>query len=117
MKAKKTLYWISTILLILSLLSGAGLYIFDYQHAYNEFNSLSFPTYLIYPLAIAKTAGSIGILQKQSLVLREWAYAGITFNLLLAFGAHYMANDGEAFGPILVLVFLLISYFLKPKNC
>jgi DoxX-like family len=49
--------------------------------------------------------------------LKEWAYAGFTFAWLSAFVAHYLANDGPAaFMPLLLLVFLMISYVTRPAT-
>lgn len=115
MRRDKIIYWIFTALFGLSMLSGAALYFFDYTHAQAEFTGLDFPIYIIYPLAIAKILGVIGILQNKSETLKEWAYAGFFFNLLLAFSAHLVANDGEAFGPVLVMGFMFVSYFFDEK--
>lgn len=116
MKLVKILYWTFTSLLSLSILAGAALYFVDYQHASNEFTTLGFPIELIYPLAIAKILGIVGIIQKVNTVLKEWAYSGLFFNIALAFFAHFVAEDGEAFGPILVLLFLIGSYVFGKKR-
>lgn len=115
MKLIKISYWIVASLFALSMLSGAALYFTNYTHASQEFSNLGFPTYIIYPLAIAKILGVLAIFQKKSKLLKEWAFAGFTFNLSLAFTAHYVINDGEAFGPLLVLVFMIITYLLDRK--
>ncbi len=115
MKRTRIAYWVFTALFGLSMLSGAALSFFDYTHAREEFSGLGFPVFIIYPLALAKISGVIGILQRASDRLREWAYAGFFFNLLLAFGAHLTAGDGEAFGPALVMAFMIGSYFFGNK--
>ena len=116
MNRNKIIYLVFTVLFSLSILAGAGMYFTQYAHVTENFNRLGFPSWLVYPLATAKILGVIGILQKKSTVLREWAYAGFFFNLLLAFSAHLVAKDGEAFGPILVLVFLFGSYIFSKKS-
>lgn len=116
MQKDKIIYWVFTVLFCLSMISGSILYFADYLHAFTEFSGLGFPTYLIYPLGIAKTLGVMAVLQNRSNVLKEWAYSAFFFNLLLAFGAHYMAKDGEAFGPLLVMAFMFGSYFFSKKN-
>ncbi len=115
MKTIKILYWISISLFGLSILSGAGLYFFNYQHAFQEFSGLGFPTWLIYPLAVAKILGILLLFQRKNNTLKEWAFAGFFFNLLLAFGAHLMINDGEAFGPVLVMLFMFASYYFDKR--
>jgi hypothetical protein len=115
MKRDKIIYWIFMVLFALSMLAGAILYFVDYSHAVEEFEGLGFPAFIIYPLAIAKILGVVGVLQNKSEILKEWAYAGFFFNLLLAFSAHWVAKDGEAFGPILVMVFMFGAYFFNKK--
>lgn len=115
-KRNKVLFWVFATLMGLSMISAAGLYFFNYEHAYQEFTGLGFPTWLIYPLGIAKIAGTIGVLQERSIVLRVWAYAGLTFNTLLAFGAHWFVNDGEWFGPIIVLIFIAGTHYFQQKR-
>lgn len=115
MKRTKIIYWIFTVLFSLSIISGAAMYILNNDYAVENFGRLGFPTWLVYPLAIAKIIGIIGVLQNKSKAIKEWAYAAFFFNLLLAFGAHIAVNDGEAFGPILVMSFLFGSYFFNKK--
>ena len=81
----------------------------------DTFGKLGFPTYIIYPLAIAKILGLVAIWTKKSETLKEWAYAGFFFNFLLAATAHININDGE-FAPALVaMVLLFVSYFFEKK--
>jgi len=56
------------------------------------FEMLHYPTYLVYPLAIAKILGIIAVLSNVSQVLKEWAYAGFFFDAVLATTAHYVAG-------------------------
>ncbi len=115
MKKNKIIYWTSTGLLSLLFLSGALMYIFVYPRAEGFFISLSFPTWIIYPLAIAKILGVIAVLTKKSQLLKEWAYAGFFFAFILAFFAHFMINDGEQTGAIIAMVLLVISYIFNKR--
>lgn len=115
-KRNKIIYLVSTILLTLLMAVGsAGNYIFNHEMVSEVFTALGFPTYLIYPMATAKILGIIAICTKKSQTLKEWAYAGFFFNLVLAIIAHLGVNDG-GFAPALVgLVLLLVSYFSEKK--
>ena len=115
MKTQKIIYWIATALLSLLVLFSAGMYFFNHTEIANVFTSLGFPTYIIYPLATLKILGLIVILGNIGGNLKEWAYAGFFFNFVLAFFAHLMVGDGEQFGALMALVFLLASYFLGKK--
>jgi len=115
MKTQKVIYWIATILLSLLVLFSAGMYFFNHGEIVKAFTALGFPMYIIYPLAVLKIVGLIVILTNMGGKLKEWAYAGFFFNFVLAFFAHIMVADGEQFGALMALVFLLTSYFLGKK--
>lgn len=116
MKATKITYYISTGLLSALLLFSASMYLFKHADVTTAFTGLGFPTWLIYPMAIAKLLGVIALWVKAiPTLVREWAYAGIFFNVLLAAGAHLAIGDGEAGGAFLGLILVLISRFTLSK--
>lgn len=115
MKTKKIIYWVSTGLISALMLMSASMYLFNYEEVSIVFLSLGFPVFIIYPLAAAKLLGITAIITRKAKTLTEWAYAGFFFDLLLAFGAHWIAKDG-GFAPALVgLVLLLTSYLLAKE--
>lgn len=107
---KKAVYWGSTGLLTLLLCFSAGMYLFSHEMAAEAFVNLGFPTWVIYPLAIAKLLAVAAILTRRSAVLLEWAYAGVCFDLSLAVGAHLSVGDGEHMAAVVGLVLLFTSY-------
>ncbi|CAN5353602.1 DoxX family protein [soil metagenome] len=111
----KIAYWIVTGLLCLMMLGSAGMYIFNHAEVAKIFTDLHYPTYIIYPLAIAKILGVAAILGNFSRILKEWAYAGFFFDFLLAASAHYFANVPSPLLAIAALILLIISYFLDKK--
>lgn len=111
----KIVYWIVTGLLCLMMLGSAGMYIFNHAEVLTIFTSLGYPTYLVYPLAIAKILGVIAILTKKSKTLKELAYAGFFYDFLLAASAHYFAGVPSPLLAIVALVLLFISYILDRK--
>ncbi len=115
MKNFKLVYWISTGLLTALTLMSAGMYIFNHEAIKTVFANLGYPTYIIYPLAVAKLLGLIAIWTNQSRSLKEWAYAGFFFDFILAFLAHYMIGDGE-FAPALVAIVLLFTSYFSWKK-
>ena len=118
MKAKKIIYYISTVLISAMLLAGAANYIFNYAIAREEIITLGFPAWIIYPLAVAKTLGAVMLWIKRAECawLKEWAYAGIVFNLLLATGAHLSVADGQQFFPLVALLLTIVSRTSLPKT-
>ena len=115
MKTQKILYWIATGLLSLMFLGSAAMYFVKNADVTLVFESLAFPTWIIYPLAICKIAAVTVILSNKGGVLKQWAYAGLFFNTTLAFFAHLIVGDGEQIGAIIAMVLLLSSYFLGKK--
>ena len=79
------------------------------------FQGLGYPTFIIYPLAIAKILGLIAIWTKKSNTLTTWAYAGFFFDVVLAFSSHIMADDGQHQLAFLGILLVLTSYFSYKK--
>ncbi len=114
-KKWKIIYWSVTAVFCLLALFSATMYFMKYEMVYSFFKGFGYPTYLIYPLAIAKLLGVVAIVSRKSVWLKEWAYAGFFFDFLLAFFAHYMISDGGEMMATIGIVFVLLSYFLEKK--
>ncbi|MEM9673853.1 MAG: DoxX family protein [Cyclobacteriaceae bacterium] len=115
MRAVKITYYVTLSLFSLLMLFSASNYFFNYEAIQEAFQSLGFPTYLIYPLAIAKLLGLVAIWTKQSVVLKEWAYAGFFFNVILAASAHINVGDGQAAGALIALLLIATAYFTEKR--
>ena len=118
MKRNKTLYWIITSIFAAFMLFSAIPDIMVIPDAVKMVNGeLGYPVYLISFIGVAKLLGAIVILIPGLNRLKEWAYAGLFFDLI---GAAYsmIAVHGvvieESF-MILPLGFLFLSYFLWHK--
>ena len=94
MRADEVLFWIFAGLLAVLMVGSAGMALFDYGWARDSFVHLGFPTYIIYPLEIAKLLGVAAVVSNASLFLKNLAYAGFFYHLLLALSAHIAAGDG-----------------------
>ncbi len=90
------LFWLFTFPLVGLMVGSAARAVFDYPWASESFERLGFPTYIIYPLEIAKLLGVAAILSNVSPFLKNLAYAGFFYHLLLALSAHVAAGDGPA---------------------
>ena len=79
---------------------------------------MGYPTYIIVPLEIAKLLGVAAVLSNVSPFLKNLAYAGFFYHLLLALSAHVAAGDGpaEMSGAVLGLVFLAGSFHFDRKR-
>lgn len=115
MKTNKIIYWGATGLLSALLIMSSGMYLFQNEIIQQAYQSFGYPTYLIYPLVVAKLSAVVVLLtQKQSLI-KEWAYAGLFFEFVLAFFAHIMINDGEHMGAVMAMLLLILSYIFGKK--
>ncbi|MEQ8423648.1 MAG: DoxX family protein [Cyclobacteriaceae bacterium] len=111
----KIAYWIATSLLCLVIGYSAYLYLFHHSAVIGIYQRLGFPPWMIYPSAIAKILAIIAILFKVSNFLKEWAYAGIFFDVTMAFTAHTMAQDGGGILSIIGIVAVVVAYYLDGK--
>lgn len=116
MKTQKIIYYIATGLFTALMLFSAGMYFFKNADIVKGFTSFGYPTYLIYPLAIVKLLGLIVIWQTKFKTIKEWAYSGFFFNVVLAFFAHFMIGDGEQGAALIGLILLLTSYYFGKKT-
>lgn len=116
MKAIKITYWVSTGILSVLMLMSAAMYVFTHAEVSQTFIALGYPAYIIYPLALAKILALLAIWTDKSKTLKEWAYAGLFFDFVLAFFAHFMISDGDQYGAVLALVLLTVSYFTWKKR-
>ncbi len=114
-KTNSIIYWVTTGLMCLIFLYSAGLYFFKYEMVKSAFTALGFPTWVIYPLAVAKILGVIAVISNQSKLLKEWAYAGFFFDALFAFFAHIMVDDGQESTAMVVILLLVASRFFNGK--
>lgn len=109
------IYRIVTAIFSLTTLAAAITYFVQYEMVSEMFSSLGVPTEIIYPLAIAKILGIIAIWLIKSPLLKKLAFLGFALDLVFAIIAHIRADDGGAFGPIVPLVLVVISYVFYTK--
>lgn len=112
-------YWSSTI--IIALMEGVmplGTWIFAPEFMTFGTRALSYPDYFAYTLVIAKILGAIAItVPKTPLKVKEWAYAGFSFNFIFASVSHAVVdkNVGYVSMPLIFLGLLAISYLSHQK--
>ena len=119
MKKNKIIFWVATSLLIIwEGLMPLGTILFAPQYVNAGTKPLGYPDYFAYTLIICKVLGVIAIsFPKTPAKLKEWAYAGLTFNLIYAFISHACVdrNIGFMLMPVVVLGILLVSYRYNNK--
>lgn len=119
MKKYIVIFWLATaIIIIWEGLMPLGTILFAPEYVNAGTKPLGYPDYFAYTLIICKVLGVIAIsFPRVPAVLKEWAYAGLTFNLLFAFISHACVdkNIGFMIMPLVILVILAISYVYDKK--
>jgi hypothetical protein len=112
MKKDKIIYWTSTTLGALMMLSSAFMY-FSNPMVAQGFQHLGFPDYFRVELGVAKLLGAALIVVPQvPRRIKEWAYIGFFITFISASVAHINVGDGmqQVLSPILPFVLFGISY-------
>ncbi len=120
MRKNKLIFWISTSIIFLwEGLMPLSTLLFAHQYFNAGTKPLGYPDYFAYALIVCKVLGSIAImLPKLPSKLKEWAYAGLTFNLIFAVISHVMVDKNVSYilMPIVVGMILAVSYTYNQKN-
>ena len=115
-KRDNIIYYASTGLFSAVMAMSVVAYLAVHSEAVVTFETIEFPTWLIYPLAVVKILGLIAIWTNKSLMLKEWAYAGFLFDVLIALGAHIAVADGMYAPALACIVLIIISYIFNRKR-
>lgn len=117
MNKTKIIYWIVTVLAAAFMIMAAVPDVMYATEAVTIFKHLGYPEYLLPFIGVAKILGAITILVPGFPRLKEWAYAGLTFDLIGAFYSHVSVGDGPGdwIFAIIALVLVLGSYLLYRK--
>ena len=114
--ARKIIYWGSTGLVSLALL-GSLTYLTGSEQVVSGFARAGYPQYLRIILGIAKPVAAIVLLIPGFALLKEWAYAGVTFALCMATIASYVSEPHPKWiMPLVLLVLVAVSYLIRPPN-
>ncbi|HYG01955.1 MAG TPA: DoxX family protein [Chryseosolibacter sp.] len=104
MKTTKILYWTFTVLFGGFMLFSAIPNIMVVPESVTFINHLGYPTYIIPFLGVAKALGVIAIVVPGFPRIKEWAYAGLFYDLI---GATYSVTCTEGF-QLSAMVFMLV---------
>jgi hypothetical protein len=99
---------------IMVVMAGAGGVMNLVQFQFPLAQELGLPWFIGIVLGVAKVLGVLTFFTRRFPMLREWAYAGLTFELLGAAGCHILAGISvlHAVPALFDLSFVLASYFL-----
>jgi hypothetical protein len=113
---RKIVYWGSTGLASLALL-GSLTYLTGSEQVVSGFAKAGYPQHLRIVLGIAKPVAAIVLLLPGLALLKEWAYAGVTFALVMATISSYQSEGGVKWIlPLVLLALVAVSYLTRPAN-
>jgi DoxX-like family len=125
MNVKSVAYWIATALIALETLVGGAA---DIAHGrtilvtgtpvVDVVTSLGYPVYILTILGIWKLLGGATLLAPRLARLKEWAYAGVIFELTGAAASLIVRGYGvgDVSTPLLLAVLALTSWALRPAS-
>jgi len=116
--AKTILYWITTALLALALLAGGAADLARRPEMVEAMSHLGYPLYVLTILGFWKLPGGIVLLLPGCPRVKEWAYAGVIFELTGAAASHAASGDDVTkIGiPTILAVLAAVSWALRPAG-
>ena len=117
---KPVAYWITTTIVAFVLLGGGIASVAMLHDNVEGMARLGYPAYMLAILGVWKLLGGIVLVAPKLPRLKEWAYAGIIFDLTGA-AASWAAvgGSGEAFhivAPLIIAGFAVASWALRPQS-
>ncbi len=118
MKNLNIYYWLSIGLILFFFIPGSIMNIMKTPDWLEVFELLGYPEYLLPFLGVAKLAACLVIVLPYFRRLKEWAYAGLFFDII---GATYSGLMVGGFEPAMIIMFIatgaiLLSYWLWHKK-
>lgn len=112
---KKTtiIYWICTGLFAFFMVGAAIPDLLSIPMAVAGFTEMGYPAYLLPFLGVAKILGVVAILIPGYPRLKEWAYAGLVFDLIGAIYSIYsIGKPVSAWGPVFIPLLVGIGSYI-----
>lgn len=118
MKLKSTIYWVSTILIAIAFATTGVLNSIGNDHILTDMLHLGYPLYFMKILGFWKIMAAIAILLPKTIRLKEWAYAGMLFDLTGAAFSRMNIGDSleQVIIPSLILSLVITSWASRPES-
>lgn len=111
MKKTNIIYWIFTGLLAASTLMSAATAILKLPSTVDMISThFGYPIYFIPFMGVAKLLGVIAILIPGFRRIKEWAYAGLTFDLIAALYSQIAIGDPPSKIMFMIIFFIILGF-------
>lgn len=117
-RTRTIIYWIITIITAVAfIIPGIG-NLFHIPHFVQDMAHLGYPKYFLTVLGIWKVLGAITILSPNFKRIKEWAYAGMIFDLTGASISRLSSGDAIAMIiiPLIIAMVVITSWALRPQD-
>jgi uncharacterized membrane protein YphA (DoxX/SURF4 family) len=117
-KIQTTAYWTTTGLMAVPLIAGGIVDTLAPPDAVAFLAHLGYPAYFATVIGVWKVLGGIAVLAPRLARLKEWAYAGIFFDLTGAAISHAASGDGagKVSVPLVLAALAVASWMLRPES-
>jgi uncharacterized membrane protein YphA (DoxX/SURF4 family) len=111
-------YWVTTGLFAAAFLASGLAELAAAPAVVASMRPLGYPPYFLTILGAWKVLGAVALLAPGLPRLKEWAYAGIFFDLTGAAASHAFSGDpaGKVLTPLLFLALAAASWALRPAS-
>lgn len=118
MKTRLIAYWIATALVAFVFLSGGVGELIRPAALMEGMAHLGYPAYFVTILGVWKLLGGIVVLAPRLPLAKEWAYAGMFFDLSGAAASHASVGDPplKIATPLIILAIVAVSWALRPSS-
>lgn len=118
MKAQTIGYWAATGLTALAFAAGGAADLSGAPNVIAGMTHLGYPAYVATILGVWKLLGAVAIVAPKFPRLKEWAYAGIFFDLTGAAVSHAASGDdaGKVITPLVIAGIAAASWALRPES-
>jgi uncharacterized membrane protein YphA (DoxX/SURF4 family) len=117
--SRNAIYWVTTALLALELVLGGIWDVLKVPQVHVIINRLGYPPYFLVILGIWKLLGAMAVAVPRFPRLKEWAYAGVVFDLTGALASNLVSgvtNPGTLAYLLLMMGVTATSWALRPAS-
>ncbi len=117
-KPKQIGYWVTTGLFAAAFLASGAAELASAPAVVAATRALGYPAYFVTILGVWKVLSAPALLAPRLPRLKEWAYAGIFFDLTGAAASHAFSGDpfGKVVTPLVLLLLAAASWALRPPS-
>src|SRR3954463_9680756 len=117
-RSRTLAYWASTAIVAAEFLVGGVMDLMHMPPFFGVMLHLGYPPYFSVILGTWKVLGALAVLIPRTARLKEWAYAGMVFDLTGAAASHLASGDpaNKILTPLVLVGLVVASWALRPDS-